>query len=185
LPVKHIAKALYEQTPNMRHIVIIDACYASGAVPAFMEQDIADPVGVVRQQVREILPETDIMRGSALFCAAGPKTAAKAPSDGAYTMFSGALKKVLTTGDPTFQEYLSLEDLAGLVERDILNTFRDEMVRPELHTPRREAGDIRTLWLFPNPARRKDAGPRWRAIEAAIQGLREEFTIHTVALQSH
>jgi hypothetical protein len=183
LPVKFIAKTLYEKTPDKRHIVIIDACYASGAVKDFIYQTAADAVATIRQEVREILSEVDIARGSALFCAAGPKSPAKAPWESKYTMFSGALQEVLTKGDPNFAEYLSLEDVAGLVERYIFSAFRTEAVRPELHTPRQEAGDIRTLRLFPNFARRLQIGPQWRILETAVRELRDQVTEQSVALQ--
>jgi hypothetical protein len=92
-------------------------------------------------------------------------------------MFSGALQRVLGTGDPTFQEFLSLEEVAGLVEKDIFNTFRGEAVRPELHTPKQEQGDIRTLRFFPNPARRKEIETRaQRELRTQVEEL-----AHTVA----
>ncbi len=172
LPVKFIAKTLYEETPHKRHIVIIDACYASGAVTPFIYQDAGIAVVEVPRQIREVLSEVDIDKGSALFCAAGPKSKSKAPWEGEYTMFSGALQRVLSTGDPTFQDYLSLEEVAGLVEKDIFNTFRAEAVRPELHTPRQEKGDLRTLRLFPNPARRKELESRSvRKLRDDVDGL--------------
>jgi Caspase domain len=176
LPVKYIAKKLYEETPDKRHIVIIDACYASGAVKDFIYQDAGTALADVREQIRDVLSELDIDKGSALFCSAGPKTKAKAPWEGEYTMFSGALQRVLTTGDPTSNDYLSLEEVADLVEKDIRNTFRAEAVRPELHTPKQEKGDIRGLRLFPNPARRKIAeGEAIRELRAALDKV-----VHTV-----
>jgi len=184
LPIKVLAKTLFEETPNKRHLVIIDACYASGAVPDFIYQDGGEAITTIREQIREVLPEKDISRGTALFCAAGPKTPAKAPRESKYTMFSGALQRILTNGDPSVQEeFLSLEELARLVHQDILNNFRDETVRPELHTPRQEEGDIRGLRFFPNPARRvRDF--RWRTFEESMQQVREQMTTQALALQS-
>jgi hypothetical protein len=184
LPVRLIAKTLYEETPGIRHLVILDACYASGAVSEFMYQ--GDPVTVVREQIREALPEKDITTGTALFCAAGPKSPAKAPWEGMYTMFSGALQRVLTKGDLSVQEeLLSLEELARLVYEDILNEFRNQQVRPQLHTPRQEDGDIRVLRLFPNVARRQSLpNVRWRTLDNAVQDLREQVRAQTVALDA-
>jgi hypothetical protein len=51
LPVKYIAKAFYEETPDKRHIVIIDACYASGAVKDFISQEASVAVADVKQQI--------------------------------------------------------------------------------------------------------------------------------------
>ena len=157
LPVKEIAKALYRETPDKRHIIFIDACYATGAVKDFIYQD--DPsvaTADVSTQIRKALPETDIKVGTTLFCAAGPKTKAKAPWEDEYTMFSGALHRVLYTGDPDLEDHMSLEEVAKLVEKDISNTFRTEAVKPYLLTPSQEEGDIRVLRLFPNPARRRE-----------------------------
>jgi hypothetical protein len=156
LAVKHIARTLYEETPDKRQIVILDACYASGAAKDFIYQNDGDVLGEIDQQIREILTASDIETGTSLFCAAGPKFKAKAPWEAEYTMFSGALRRALDVGDPGSGKFLSLEKVAELVEKDIRKTFRSEAVRPELHTPRQETGDIRTLPLFPNPASQKE-----------------------------
>jgi Caspase domain len=145
LPVKAIAKTLYEESPTKRHIIVIDACYASGAVRDFIYQGPS-----VANEVDDQVQEVD--KGCALFCAAGPKTKAKAPWEGEYTMFSGALRRVLRTGDATLSGVLSLKEVAILVERDIRETFRDGGVRPELHVPRQERGEITEVRIFPNPA---------------------------------
>jgi hypothetical protein len=156
MPVKYIAKKLQEEVPDKRHIIILDACYASGAVKEFIYQDAGIAIKDVTEQLRESLQETDINVGTAVFCAAGPKTKAKAPWETEFTMFSGALRRALMKGDPTASDYLSLRELAEIVEKDIFNTFRTEAVRPELHTPKQEEGDIRNLRLIPNPAKRAE-----------------------------
>ena len=148
LPVRYLADTLYREAPAQRHIVIIDACYAAGAVKDFIRQSATDVV----KQVREVLRELDRSRGTSLFCAAGSLTEAKAPWQADFTMFSGALRNALTKGDPEAGPLLSLRQLAELVEAEIFAAFRGEAVRPEVHTPRQDRGDISTVELFPNPA---------------------------------
>ncbi len=175
LQVRHLARKLNEEAPDKRQIVIIDACYAAGAAGPFMPQ--GDGAGLPRphEQIREELPKTDIARGTSLFCAASARIEAKTPRDGDYTMFSGALRRVLQQGDPDASESLSLERLAELVERDIAAQFNGEAVRPEVHTPRQDKGDIRTLPLFPNAAYTAPAdSPRLRALTAELATLRRE-----------
>jgi Caspase domain len=174
LAVRHIAKTLNENASDKRQIIIMDACYAAGAVKDFIYQG-DDILEEVHQQIRESLPASDAERGTSLFCAAGPKIKAKAPWEKEYTMFSGALRRVLSVGDPKSGKFLSLEKLAELVEKDIHETFRRDAVRPELHTPRQEKGDIRTLLLFPNPAsQREPDSPQLRALSAELEETRRE-----------
>lgn len=175
LPVKAVAKALLEETPDKRHIVIIDACYAAGAVKDFIYMD-EGAVENVREQAKGILKE--ISRGSALFCAAGARQKAKAPWDGEFTMFSGAIREALTKGDPTAPPYLSLQDLAAIVEREIDTVYEGDAVRPELHTPRQDAGDIKDIQHFPNAALRPGV-----SLETALKDLRDQVTTIAVAQQ--
>src|SRR5271155_3117306 len=152
LPIREIACVLAENAPERRQVVIIDACYAAGATSAFLLQGPEQPARAVAEQLREYLDRVDIERGTSLFCAAGARIKAKLPLKGRHTMFSGALLRALEKGHPTAGPLLSLDTLAWLVETDIRETHGIEAVRPELHTPRQEKGDIRSLPLFPNPA---------------------------------
>lgn len=176
LAVRHVARTLGQETPDKRHIVIIDACYAAGAVRDFILQDSGELLKDIDQQLREHLPHNDIEHGTSVFCAAGPKIRAWAPEEAQYTMFSGALRDALTMGDPKAGPFLSLERLAELVEASIRAAFGAEGVRPELHTPRQEKGDIRNMPLFPNPAARPEADPaRLREMAAEIETLRHRL----------
>lgn len=151
LSVKFLAKTLKEDVPDKRQIIFIDACYAAAAVDGFMRLG-GNSTDTVIKQVREILPSQDITRGTSIFCAAGTKTKAKVGWDAKFTMFSGALRQALREGDPDVGRLLSLENLAVLVQRNLERAFPRDAVRPELHTPLQELGDIRTLPFFPNPA---------------------------------
>jgi hypothetical protein len=172
LPIRQIARVLGEETSDKRQILIIDACYAAGAVKDFIYQSSNGFAEDVSREVREYLPETNIERGASLFCAAGPTIKAKAPWEDDFTMFTGALRSVLVEGDPDSDEFLSLAKVAELVEKSIRATFREEGVRPELHTPQQDRGDIRTLPLFPNPAAKQHDSPRLRALNEEINRIR-------------
>ena len=168
LEVRHIARTLGREVPDKRQIIIIDACFAAGAVKDFVYQASGQVLQDIEQQLREHLTKNDIERGTTLFCAAGAKIKAKAPWEAQYTMFSGALRAALTEGDPRSGLFLSLETVADLVEKSIRDAFGGEGPRPELHTPRQEKGDIRTLPLFPNPAAR-EGGNTFRSHETVAE----------------
>lgn len=152
LHIRDIASALAQNAPEKRHVVIIDACYAAGATRDFIMQGPGQPAQEVAEQMREHLGRVDIERGTSLFCAAGARIKAKVARKDRHTMFSGALLRALEKGHQTAGPLLSLDTLAWLVEVDISEVYGKEAVRPELHTPRQEKGDIRELPFFPNPA---------------------------------
>ncbi|HTT75671.1 MAG TPA: caspase family protein [Candidatus Binataceae bacterium] len=178
LAVRHIAGTLKTEACDKRQIVILDACYAAGATRDFLNLDAnADEASrEVAAQVRESLPAIDIERGTSLFCAAGPKVKAKAPWESEYTMFSGALRRVLMAGNPAAEEFLSLQQLAVLVEQDIKNNFKLDAVRPEVHTPQQEKGDIRSLPFFPNAAWSDKGGSfKVRELQAELDTLKRRL----------
>ena len=67
-------------------------------------------------------------------------------------MFSDSLLTVLTDGHKDFGPRLSFIDLGELVRDRIKETYRDMGVRPEVHSPDQETGDVAHVPLFPNPA---------------------------------
>lgn len=152
LHVRHLAATLNDCAPAKRQILIIDACYAAGAPAEFIRQGPEDAARAVAEQIREHLPARDIEFGTTVFCAAGPRREARLPRDGTHTMFSGALLAALRKGHPRGRPLISLDTLALLVKTEIDEAFGTEGVRPEVHTPRQDQGDIRVLEFFPNPA---------------------------------
>lgn len=152
LYVRHLAATLNDCAPAKRQVVVIDACYAAGAPAEFIRQGPEDAARAVAEQIREHLPARDIAYGTTIFCAAGPRREAKLPRAGTHTMFTGALLAALRKGHPRGRPLISLDTLALLVKTEIDEAFGTEGVRPELHTPRQDQGDIRTLEFFPNPA---------------------------------
>ena len=175
LPAKQIAGTLARCASDKRQIIVLDACYAAAANTSFITQSFGiDLTASIARDIREELPDTSITRGTTLFCAAGPKIPARTPLGGEYTMFSGALSRVLSAGDAHGEELLTIQRVAELVEKEIHATYSKEGVRPELHTPRQEKGDIRSLPFFPNHAwreRPQESFERNRADIRAIKGL--------------
>ncbi|HEX4260626.1 MAG TPA: hypothetical protein VHY76_05960 [Acetobacteraceae bacterium] len=163
LAFRHVARKLLEEVSDKRQVIILDACYASAAVGEFVAQAAA----------AQAQSDADIKYGTSVFCAAGP-TEANAPRDAEYTMFSGALRRILTAGCGKIRRpLLTLEEVAMGIQADIHARFRQHGVRPELHTPRQQQGDIRTLPLFPNPGwRPRPDTPEVRALRAELDALR-------------
>jgi hypothetical protein len=174
LPARQIASTLSRCAPDKRQIIIVDACYAASASMAFMNEGGAKHIA---RNIRDELPDTSVTRGTTLFCAAGPRLPARAPLGAEYTMFTGALSRVLSGGDPDGEALLSIDRVAELVEKDIITNYRKEgVVRPELHTPHQEHGDLRHERLFPNPAWKHTQDPAPGNPKAKIEEIRGLIT---------
>jgi hypothetical protein len=65
-------------------------------------------------------------------------------------MFSGVLLEVLRTGAPDLPERLSLAQVGRCVEEMIRQRYPDTAVRPEVHSPDQQKGDLAKCPLFPN-----------------------------------
>lgn len=139
-----LANVLDEITPFSRHYIILDCCFAATAVKYFQSQNIAD---LAFKQLEDLNKPS---RGRALLCSASKNNPSLAPKDLQYTMFSGALLKVLRDGDGSNKERLSFKDIKILIERILRRDFTNKAVRPEIHTPKQEEGDIAELGFFPN-----------------------------------
>ncbi len=156
LGIRHVARVLYDVAADKRHIVILDSCYAGAADREFIEMNLDDAASLMGTELRDEMPATDMRCGTSLFCAASPVKTAMARKQDEFTMFSGALLHVLSTGDPHSGEAMTLDRVAQLVETRIRTSFRSKAVRPELRSPRQDNGDIRHLPFFPNPSWKRD-----------------------------
>ena len=143
-PMQALAKTLKTNAPHLRRYLILDCCFSAAAIGHFQSNGALQ---VARQQTMDVLPK----KGTALLCAAGPHVPAKAPDGEIYTMFSGALLDVLTKGLPDFPERLTLADVGEATKLRIHDRFEDSAVRPEVHSPDQEDGNLALLPLFPNP----------------------------------
>jgi len=168
LRVRDLAHALKEIARPLRRYIILDCCFAASAVGEFQSGPVTQ---VVRQRTLDAFPG----KGTALLCAASAKAPARTPEASQYTMFGGALLDVLKRGDPEFGPALSLEDLGSLLVRRLRDTYLDEAVRPEVHSPDQREGDIADLPLFPNMALKpRTLDARVASVEQLIASVADE-----------
>jgi hypothetical protein len=148
-----LAYTLKEKARYLRRIVILDCCFAGAAFRAFQsgpsQTAILQTVDAFKVQGKGIgVPE----RGTSLLCSSRHTAPSLISQDGTHTMFSLALLRALSTGDPRRQDSLSLRAIAGLTE-DVLSTMPEKSVpRPEVHSPDQIDGDVADVPFFPNPA---------------------------------
>ena len=145
LRLRSLARTVQRSAPNLRHILILDCCFAAAAAAEMMQ---ADAISVMAESMYDVMPE----QGSALLCACSARDIAIARNNEAYTMFSGALLDVLEQGDRKGGERLTIAEVGRLTTAQIRNRWKDDSVRPEVHYPDQSRGTLAALPLFPNPA---------------------------------
>ena len=149
LRVRNLANRINENGRHLRRYVLFDCCFAAAALPVF-QSALGD---VALRKAAQAFPA----KGTLLYCSSSRDNASRAPKDFRYTMFSGCLLQALREGHASLSEKLSLEDVDQLVMKNLKKVFREgAWVKPELHSPKQEFGDLRHLPLFPNPARHRD-----------------------------
>jgi hypothetical protein len=176
LPIRHLARVLYDVASDKRHFVILDSCYAGAADADFIEMGTGEATSLMHAQLRDELPATDIACGTSLFCAASAVKTALARKQDTFTMFTGAVLHVLSNGDADSGPTMTLARVAALVEKHVRTKFRDRAVRPEVRSPRQDDGDLRNVSIFPNPSWNQD--PILAELEdkrRALDGLQREM----------
>lgn len=134
LPVSHLAHALGQSTGRLRKFVILDCCFAGAEVYQFQ------PGRAGRRRLASEWPA----QGTAVMCSSGPAEASRAPPGHLYTMFSGALIKVLFE----MKGRLSFQQIYDEVLRAIEVEHGAGRVRPELHDPGQAEGRVSQVPLF-------------------------------------
>jgi tetratricopeptide (TPR) repeat protein len=66
-------------------------------------------------------------------------------------MFSDGLLGALQHGHPSLGPRLSLSELGDLVKARLKESYPENWVRPEIHSPDQREGDVASVCLFPNP----------------------------------
>lgn len=163
LHVRDLADAILKNTFSLRRFVILDCCFAAAAYKEFQSAPLQ---AAVQKLQSEMPPE-----GTALLCASGARDFGRAPKGEVYTMFSGALLRVLKFGNMAAGPELSLADVGDLTAALINDKYPDTAVRPEVHSPEKRKGDVALIPLFPNQAVRPDVSSRLRAIEQQLSSL--------------
>ena len=166
LRIKALAHALEEHFPGKRIFLILDCCFAGEAVAQFQSDGLED---IITNETFEVLPAA----GTSLLCAASRNEPAIAPTGATYTMFSDCLLEVLRQGFEDSRKTLSLADIGEVVQKLIKKKFGQGGVRPEVHSPHQDEGDIAKIPLFPNPGY---TSPKPKALPPEIlEALRNPF----------
>jgi Ni,Fe-hydrogenase maturation factor len=161
--IRYLRDLVADLTKGKRNLIVLDACYSGASLGEFSHMsDDEDAANLVTSQISGISGSQDRMaaqstvamasEGIVLFCAAGAKKWAKTPLEASYTMFTGALLKVLEDGDQKAGPFFTLKKTAELVQGQINRTFGSQGVQPQIHVPVQGIHDILQSAYFPNPA---------------------------------
>lgn len=153
--IDSLARTLKAKARRLRRILILDCCFAAAAFQSFQSA----PGQAAIQQVVDAFEEKSkgsgyAERGTALLCSSGPKVPSLISQDGRHTMFTEALLKALTAGNPHQQNkpHLTLRELASLTADLLAESPEKNAPRPYLHSPDQSYGDVADIPFFPNPA---------------------------------
>ena len=153
--IESLATTLTDRARYLRRLIILDCCYAAAAFNWFQaegpaQEAVRQTVDVFKEKVKRL------GKGTSLLCSSGKKVASLLTPDGSYTMFSKALLHVLSIGNPKRPDeaYLSLHDVADLMEEALEQLLAEKAPRPELHSPDQVDGDVADVPFFPNPVAR-------------------------------
>jgi hypothetical protein len=107
-------------------------------------QPQGEVIKVLAEEAKQIFPT----RATALLCASSADEIARAPKEGNFTMFSGALVDVLKRGSIDYGEHLTLAQVYDLVNDKIIDSYQAEGIRPEIYTPDQKEGDLSRVPFF-------------------------------------
>lgn len=144
--ISDLAGVILDNARFMRRYIILDCCFAAEAYRAFQSA----PGQLACSLVLDKIPG----RGTALLCASGRNRPAIAPSGERHTMFSTALLDSLRSGHDSFGPLFSIEELADLIRTHLRSRYPQQWVRPEVHAPNQEEGNLARLPIFPNRSHR-------------------------------
>jgi len=126
-----------------RKYIILDCCFAAAAVKDLQGDHEGKEFGNYTQQYFPV-------SGTALLAASSKESPAEAPDDLEYTMFSQALIGCLMGRiEPPTNLVYTMEELHGAIVKVIQSNHALDGVRPEIHAPSQERGDITKVPLFP------------------------------------
>lgn len=128
----------------LRKFLILDCCFSAAAYKEFQ----SGPLQASRIKLLDELPQ----RGTTLLCSASAQAPSLVPAGHFRTMFSEALLVALQQGHPLLGPRLSLNELGDLIKLNLQETYPDNWVRPEVHSPDQREGDVAGVGIFPNAA---------------------------------
>ena len=136
---KHLHQAVKSEARHARKYFVLDCCFASAAMRELMSDDAA--AQVVIGEVRDGAADDEPQKGTALLCASSQSEPARAPAGETYTMFTGALLEALRADDGTPRR-LTLNQVRDRAYAIMRERFRNDAVRPQVHSPDQSKGDI-------------------------------------------
>lgn len=131
-----LAHALKQTTGALRRFVILDCCFAGTALAQYMS-------GAESNLLRKIgdgLPR----QGTALLCSSSKDSVSLAPTGQAYTMFSGALIRVLRK----LTVRSSIQQVHDAILDDLEVEYGGNFIRPDLHAPAQNEGSVIQIPIF-------------------------------------
>jgi hypothetical protein len=148
-----LAQVLRLAAPQQRRIVILDCCFSSAAVDAFMGNIDETVATTAIRNLEPDIPPPD--RGTVLLCSSPRNDSSIGVPNAERTLFTGALLAVLKEGSPSRQsQMLSFVELREDVYDNMLRFSSGDHPppRPALHQPDQQAGDLTRIPAFPNVA---------------------------------
>lgn len=177
LAIDALAEAILRRAAFCRRYLILDCCYAASAYKAFL----ADPGEIAAKAVTGKFAKDDSTdvdeplpsRGTALLCASSADRAARVHQSIPQTMFTWGLLETLKAGAPRAPSRMSIRDLCRLVAARIEKEFQDDWVRPVIHSPNQDLGDVAQVPFFPNVCRSRPEAQQTRPRAPVADAERE------------
>ena len=152
IPIVSLAHTIREKARYLRHIMILDCCFAAAATTTF--QGVGPAYAAIQKTIGAFnvhakgrgIPK----KGTSLLCSSSGKVPSITLSGERHTTFSAALLQILKSGTKQHQGNMSLYTVAHLMEDFLHTTYGDEVPRPEVHSPDQSEGDVAAVPLFPN-----------------------------------
>lgn len=157
IEITSLADTLKEKARRLRRMVILDCCYAASAFRAFQ----SGPGQIAILQAVDAFKEKEIgqgigypERGTALLCSSGPGRPSLISQDGSHTMFTEALLKALTRGNPRQpnKSHLSPREITTLTKDFLKDAQEKDAPMPEIHSPAQPECEAADVPFFPNLA---------------------------------
>lgn len=142
---KNLARRIAKTAKGLRVYFILDCCFSGEAAFDFQFTNSSEFIG--RQFVSNF-PAS----GTTLLCSSSKDLPSFIVKERNITMFSEGLERALTKGSKNInQKYLTLREVCDLADRHIKTANESSNVRPEIHSPDQQEGDISQLVrIFPN-----------------------------------
>ncbi|QHI35136.1 hypothetical protein IMCC3317_04820 [Kordia antarctica] len=143
----NLANRMKKDARDLRTYFILDCCFAGEASTEYQSSILP----IIEKQFISDFPQ----RGTTMMCSSSKDLPSIIISERNITMFTEGLERSLTEGSKVIKnKFLTLRELCDTTYKNIksLNPGGEE-VRPEIHTPIQDEGDIADLIrLFPNMA---------------------------------